>query len=93
MKDKKRALRRHQQLVKFKKRLDQWLYGCNYELVETRNEAILGVSLTFLRTTARPCNCWCCSNEHKYVREQKQYVVKKVLKEIADENAPVAQLD
>jgi len=85
MKDTKRALRRHQKMMKFKKRLNQWLYGMytyDYDKKnEFREEAMKGECLTFLRTTARPCNCWMCSSENKYVREQKQYIIKQVFEE------------
>ena len=85
MENTKRALRRYQKLIKFKKRLNQWVHNmCAYgyeEKGEMKERAINGEVLTYLRTTATPCSCDICSWK-KYKREQRQYILKQISEEI-----------
>ncbi len=78
MKDLKRALRRHQWNVKFKKRIKNWFCSRWPNDHEEREIAIKGEGYLFLRTTGNPCNCYDCSVSNKYVREQKQYIEKDI---------------
>ncbi len=78
MKNLKRALRRHQWEVKFKKRIKNWLKDCTKNKQSLVEEILKGEICTFLRTTGNPCNCYCCSGYNKYVRIQKQYTKKAV---------------
>ena len=87
MKYYKRALRRHQKQVKFKRRMENYLNGFSYgreRIKEYRQAIIKGEAWTFLRTTASPCNCWMCSGYNKYKRKRKQYILKEAWKEILE---------
>ena len=85
MKNLKRALRRNQWEVKFKKRIKNWLITCKdkKEKESVTEQALKGECLTFLRTTGNPCNCAMCSY-YKYVRQQKQYIQKEINEEISN---------
>ena len=78
MKDTKRAYRRYKKEVNFLRRVDNWLVGMyrNHpgELETYRKDILEGKTSKWLRTTGSPCNCWMCSGETKFVREQKQYI-------------------
>lgn len=95
MKNYKRAYRRYKKYVKFKKRLNIWikpgpgLYFDKGELVymqkvDVIKQAMKGECYNFLRTTARPCNCYDCSTYEKYKRPLKSIVKKEILKLIED---------
>jgi hypothetical protein len=84
MKDLKKALRIHYAKVKLTKRINNWFntrWGSNLEMKE---QAYRGEICTFLRTTGNPCNCYMCSGSNKFVREQKQYVVKKIKSDLEE---------
>lgn len=83
MKDMTRAYRRYKKWVKFKKRVDNWTcyHGENRVRDEFREEILEGVRCTWLRTTGRPCNCWMCSGEYKYVRPPKDQIQKEMWEE------------
>lgn len=88
MKETKRALRRYQQWVVFKRRLK--LYGVWYNTTHgdypygvraTRDEALRGEAYCYLKDTSTPCSCPMCSYP-KYERPQKQYLQKEIVEEI-----------
>lgn len=88
MKETKRALRRYQKKVKFKKRLKIWLSNWdNAERREEEQKAFKGEAWTFLRTTSRPCNCWMCSTYEKYERTPKHKINKQIWDDIQDDLA------
>jgi len=99
MKDYKRAYRRYMKHVKFIGRLKKWIkpgmtkyinpLGNNprFELKgrpEIIKSALKGECYTFLRTTARPCNCYDCSTYEKYKRPLKSIIKKDILSQIED---------
>ena len=85
MKTYKRAYRRYKKWIKFKKRVDQWTnYWSPDPVRQYKADILAGRSCTWLKTTARPCNCFGCSGANKYVRPKKQDVLKEVWEEIAD---------
>lgn len=81
MKNLSRAYNRYMQHVKFKKRVKKWFSTSHYNQVEEIKEALTGKGYTFLRTTARPCNCYMCSTYEKYKRTPKHKVMKEAFKE------------
>jgi hypothetical protein len=87
MKDMKRAYRRHKKWVKFTKRVKTWTQGMYSWDTERRDEWVKeiydGQTCNFLKTTARPCNCWMCTFE-KYERPKKQDIQKTIWDEIID---------
>lgn len=90
MKNYKRALRRYKKKVKFKKRIKIWTQGTYNYHPQKREEWIKeierGESCTFLRTTARPCNCWMCTCD-KYERTPKFKINKQIWNDIQDDLA------
>lgn len=81
MKDTKRALRRHQKETKLVQRINTWIKDLSFRQEESRAEFIAkvkrGETHTWMRTTSSVCNCYMCSGEHKYKRDQKQYILKE----------------
>lgn len=90
MKDYKRALRRWQRYVKFKKRIKTWTQKTWSHSLQKREEWIKeiteGKSSTFLRTTGSPCNCWMCQYD-KYERIPKNKINKKIWEDFQDDMA------
>lgn len=100
MKNYKRAYRRYKKHVKFISRLKKWIkpgvsiyfspkdspdcltYRVRSEII---SEALKGECYTFLRTTARPCNCYDCSTYEKYKRPLKSVIQKEIFKQISDD--------
>ncbi len=86
MKNMKRAYRRYKKWIKFKRRVNNWT--CYYDdsrlRDEWREEIFNGQNCTWLRTTGRPCNCWICTNQDKYVRPPKCEVQKEIWEEYLD---------
>ena len=98
MKDYKRAYRRYKKHVKFVRRFKNWIkpgiklyydsemhrvYDADRE--EIFQMALKGECYTWLRTTGNPCNCFCCSEDNKYVRTPKQYINKEIKNRIYEE--------
>jgi len=84
MKNMKRAERRYKKQTKFLKRIKVWTTGM-YQfnpitLNELKKNILEGKSHTFLKTTSRPCNCYCCTYL-KYNRTPKHKVMKEAFKE------------
>jgi len=80
MKDYKKAKRRKISETKFRRRVRiwtqfSWVYSSTSK-EQYIKDVYSGKDCTFLRTTLNPCNCWMCSGDNKYVRQQKQYWLK-----------------
>lgn len=77
MKDYTRAKRRKDFDKKFRRRVRIWTQSPWVYYPEGKErfleDVYKGESCTFLRHTLNPCNCWMCSGDNKYVRQQKQY--------------------
>jgi len=78
MKDYTRAKRRKVFRAKFRRRVriwtqsdSSWMFPEGRE--EFKQQVYKGKACTFLRHTLNPCNCYMCSGDNKYVRQQKQY--------------------
>jgi hypothetical protein len=84
MKDLKKALRIHNAKIKLIKRINDWFDTRWSSSLEMKEQAYRGEICTFLRTTGNPCNCYMCSGSNKFVREQKQYINKKIEKDLLD---------
>jgi hypothetical protein len=72
--------RRHQENVRFKKRVEKWFSGNLTEKIV----ALSKKGYYFLKTTGSPCNCSMCQFE-KYKRQQQQYIQKEIWEQISDE--------
>ena len=97
MKNYKRAYRRYKKQVKFLRRLKNWIkpgdtsYYDNkdHRIYEKSREEVLqaainGECYTWLRTTGNPCNCFCCSEMNKYIRDKRQNINQDIWNQIQD---------
>lgn len=81
MKNYSRAYNRHQQRVKFLRRVNIW-FAIGFERYTGerkfyKNLTLQGKHHTFLKTTARPCNCDGCTYK-KYKRPTKSEIKKLI---------------
>jgi len=80
-----KVFRRFKQSTKLKRRIEifasiKWLGTDTRE--EFRQEIKKG-RCSWIRTTARPCNCYSCSGYHKYIRETKTKVDKEISQQLS----------